>query len=385
MDKEYKVLIDLCRHYLNGDKFIFDTDVNYKKLFLYAKGHNLLGILHCAILNAKNKSDLPESFLNALENKFFDLIFLSNAQINMLEEVKTLFASAQCPYITFKGATLREYYPVPESRAMGDIDVLIKAEDRDKIKKLLISNGFDCVKENGPVYNYVKNGVLLDVHTKLISCYDTEPFCSAFDYAEFDGFDGKFDDSFHFAYLIAHMAHHFKFYGAGIKLILDLAVMLKTANIDIQKVFEYLSAVELEKFGKTVLTVCHNFFGIGYDYAIDTKNVEKYLCDCGAFGNENENKGVTVARRELEEGKKYSPFMAKLRLLFPPYKKLKEIDYIKFIDGRPWLILYAWIYRIIYNFKNRKEFTLNAVNSLDDENTQALAQKELELFKEIGL
>ena len=68
------------------------------------------------------------------------------------------------------------------------------------------------------------------------------------------------------------MAHHFKFYGAGIKLILDLAVMLRTANIDIQKVFEYLSAVELEKFGKTVLTVCHNFFGEGYDYAIDTKN-----------------------------------------------------------------------------------------------------------------
>ena len=79
--------------------------------------------------------------------------------------------------------------------------------------------------------------------------------------------------------MIAHMAHHFKFYGAGIKLILDLAVMLKTTNIDIQKVFEYLSAVKLEKFGKTVLTVCHNFFGEGYDYAIDTLNVEKYLPD----------------------------------------------------------------------------------------------------------
>lgn len=64
-------------------------------------------------------------------------------------------------------------------------------------------------------------------------------------------------------------------------------------------------------------------------------------------------------------------------------QKLKEIDYIKFIDGRPWLILYAWIYRIIYNFKNRKEFTLNAVNSLDDENTHALAQKELELLRRL--
>ncbi len=385
MDKEYKELIRICRHYLNGDKFTFDTSVDYKKLFSYAKGHNLLGILHCALLNAQNKNDLPENFLKSLENKFFDLIYLSNTQLNMLEEVKVLLKSSQRPFITFKGAVLRESYPVAESRAMGDIDILIKADDRDKVKKLLISAGFDCIKENGPVYNYTKNGALLEVHTKLISCYDTEPFCNAFDYAKFDGFEGKFDNTFHFAYLIAHTAHHFKFYGAGIKLILDFAVMLKSYDIDIQKVFEYLKAVDLEKFGKTVLTVCHNFFGEGTDYGNDTKDVEEYLCLCGAFGNENENKGVTVARRELEEGKKYSPFMTRLRLLFPPYRKLREIDYIKFIDGRPWLILYAWVYRIIYNLKNRKEFTLKAVNSLDDENTQALAQKELELFKEIGL
>ena len=62
-----------------------------------------------------------------------------------------------------------------------------------------------------------------------------------------------------------------------------------------------------------------------------------------------------------------------------------DIDYIKFINGRPWLILYAWVYRIIYNFKHKKEFMLNAVNSLDDEKTYILAQKELEMFKEIGL
>jgi hypothetical protein len=50
---------------------------------------------------------------------------------------------------------------------------------------------------------------------------DEEPFCNAFDYAVFDGFEGTFDNNFHFAYLIAHTAHHFKFYGAGIKLILS--------------------------------------------------------------------------------------------------------------------------------------------------------------------
>ena len=268
---------------------------------------------------------------------------------------------------------------------MGDIDILIKECDRNKVKKLLTSNGFDCIKQNGPVYNYVKNNVLFEIHTKLISHYDEEPFCNAFDYAVFDGFEGTFDNNFHFAYLIAHTAHHFKFYGAGIKLIVDLAIMLKNSNIDLVRVFEYLKPVGLETFGKTMLNVCNNFFGYGVNYNIDTKEVEEYLCNCGAFGNDNENNGIAIARKELEKGRKASSFMTKLRLLFPPYKKLKDIDYIKFINGRPWLILYAWVYRIIYNFKHKKEFTLNAVNSLDDEKTYILAQKELEMFKEIGL
>ena len=161
--------------------------------------------------------------------------------------------------------------------------------------------------------------------------------------------------------------------------------MLKNSNIDLVRVFEYLKPVGLETFGKTMLNVCNNFFWYGVNYNIDTKEVEEYLCNCGAFGNDNENNGIAIARKELEKGRKASSFMTKLRLLFPPYKKLKDIDYIKFINGRPWLILYAWVYRIIYNFKHKKEFMLNAVNSLDDEKTYILAQKELEMFKEIGL
>lgn len=74
----------------------------------------------------------------------------------MLKEVKTLLKASEVPYIVFKGAVLKQSYPVPESRAMGDIDILIKECDRNKVKKLLTSNGFDCIKQNGPVYNYVK-------------------------------------------------------------------------------------------------------------------------------------------------------------------------------------------------------------------------------------
>ena len=140
-----------------------------------------MGIVNCAVANAENKNDISPKFKNAVENSFFDLIYLANLQSNMLKEVKTLLKASEVPYIVFKGAVLKQSYPVPESRVMGDIDILINECDRNKVKKLLTSNGFDCIKQNGPVYNYVKNNVLFEIHTKLINHYYEEPFCNAFD------------------------------------------------------------------------------------------------------------------------------------------------------------------------------------------------------------
>lgn len=385
MDKEYSLLIELCRHYVLNEKFTFPQGADCKRLFKAARAHNLAGICHCALNNAENKDDVPQDAANAFSGIFLDTVFLYGKQSISLQKTENLLQSAQMPYIVFKGARLRELYPVPESRMMGDIDILIKKSDRDRVKKLLTQNGYACEKQNGPVYNYTENGVLTEVHTELTADYPAPCFQNPFDYAEFDGCCGTFDDSYHFAYLIAHTAHHFKFYGAGIKHILDLAVFLHTRNIDEGKTFEYLREAGLEQFGKNILSVCAKWFGVGRIYTDGTLKTEEFLCKSGAFGGENKNKGVAVVRKELESGRKYLPFMIKLRLAFPPYSKLRKIDYIKFIDGRRWLTPYAWIYRIIYNLRHKKEFMANAVGNISDENTKKEAYAELEFFKEIGL
>jgi len=64
---------------------------------------------------------------------------------------------------------------------------------------------------------------------------------------------------------------------------------------------------------------------------------------------------------------------------------LKNIPYISFIEGRPYLIGAAWIYRLYYNFKNRKEFVKLATSSIGSDETKNLAKKELDYFEEIGL
>ena len=104
----------------------------------------------------------------------------------------------------------------------------------------------------------------------------------------------------------------------------------------------------------------------------------------GAFGNINRNKAAVVKRKAIEDGHD-SNFMTKLTLLLPSYKKMKNIPYVKFIDGRPYLLPFAWIYRIIYNFKNKKDFVKEATSNLDGDETRQEAQKEIDYFEEIGL
>lgn len=385
MKKEEKLLIELCRCYVFEKTVGLDKDIDWQRLYHLAVAHNLVAVCHCALSRANNKNIIPNECLSAIRNKFLDAVYLHEKQMNCVDEIKDILTTCNTPYILFKGSRLKSIYPVAESRLMGDIDIVIEPENQSKVKNKLINASYKCVAQNGPVFNYSKDNILIEVHTKLINDYHEKAFSKPFEHASFDGCEGSFDNNFHFAYLIAHTAHHFKFYGAGIKMILDLAVMQKCCDIDFNVVFNYLQEINLEAFGKVILSVCSKWFGIGIRYVNDVAQVEEYLCTSGAFGGENKNKGIAIARKELEKGNSLSPFMLKLRLAFPSYDKLKDIDYIRFINGRPWLTPYAWCYRFFYNIKNRRALMTGALSSLKDEKTKSLANEELRLFEEIGL
>lgn len=388
MARDY--LITVLSAYLYKEKIVLDDSIDYAELLEIAKNHNLLAIVFSVIKQADNRNIVPQSIYKVMEDSFFDSIFRYEAQKIGINALTTTLSNAGIYHTLFKGAVIREHYPVPEVRAMGDIDVLIKPEDRDTVKKLLCDNGYDAINTNGPVYDYKKDDILIEMHTKIISGKvgnaDAENgFLDAMDHCEFDRYTGVLEPSYHFAYLITHMAHHFWFYGAGAKLVLDLAVMLKTYDIDIKYVEEKMDSIGLLTFTKTILTLCHKWFGVGQAYDIDVKNTEDFLLSYGAFGNANRDKAVVIQRKELEEGKRNSATMTRLRLLFPSYEKMKNIPYISFIEGRPWLTPYAWGYRLFYNLKHKKEFVKSATASIGSKETSESAQSELIYFEEIGL
>ena len=229
------ILIKLCRAFADGEQVTLDGEIDYKELYSLSKSHNLSPVIFCVLNTAQNRDIVPRESLKAFENDFLDAVALSDFQSALTAEIDALYEKENIRHVFFKGAAIRELFPVPEARVMTDIDVLIDLENRDRVKKLLIENGFRCENSNGNVYEYTKNGLLCEVHTKIISgkigSSDVEAaFSDAINHAEFDGARGTLDDDYHTAYLIAHIAHHFWFYGAGVKMLLDLAVILKRAH-----------------------------------------------------------------------------------------------------------------------------------------------------------
>lgn len=390
MTEEKDYLVKLCSDFLNGKNSNLEESIDYSMLFELSNAHNLSAVAFSVIKNAPNKSIIDDAVFKKFEDDFYNAVFRYSLQGSVIEELSSIFEKNEIKHIFFKGAQIRDYYPVPEARVMGDVDVLIYPESRDRAKEILCENGYELVNSNGPVYDYSKNGVTVEVHTKIISgkvgSSNAETcFLDAMEHAKFDGFRGKLDNNYHFAYLLTHIAHHFWFYGAGVKLILDLATFQRAENIELKAVFEKMREIGLEDFSKVVISVCKKWFDEGEIFVDDTKTTERFLLSFGAFGNLNRNKAAVVERKELEEGKETSRFMTKLRLAFPPYEKLKNIPYISFIEGRPYLIGAAWSYRFYYNFKNRRDFVKKATGSIGNEQTKDLAKKELDYFEEIGL
>ena len=71
------------------------------------------------------------------------------------------------PYAFFKGYELRELYPVPELRTMGDVDVLVRDEDLERTAEVLCGLGYQKEEGGSAVWALKKDNFSYEVHRRL--------------------------------------------------------------------------------------------------------------------------------------------------------------------------------------------------------------------------
>ncbi len=405
MTREQRFLLNSLADFCNGRTTAKPVNpVDFKKLYQEAAGQNLEGLLYGQYKKWLLQTNEQKAFHQAL----LDHVFLSANRADLLREIADRFRKAGIFFICMKGAVFRNYYPIPELRSMGDIDIIIRPEDREASDRILREDmGLQRIIDNHAVWTYWTGMFVFEVHDHmfyehLVNQFDYQAyFDSVWDHTRKEavfGFSSENmsipDENFHFLYLMAHTAKHVINNGSGFRAYLDMVTICsaKGSEMNWDQIRCELEKMGLLEFTKTCFSLCESWFGVQMPLGtVKLENnfyqmiTEKSFTD-GVFGLHNtENQGAKAAKEITHTGKPYLTSSLKLTIqkIFPPYRDMQLIPWYAWVDGKPWLLPAAWIYRWGYCLVNKRKHTADLLTEPFAKRSEI--EKRQELIRNWGL
>lgn len=283
---ETQILCDLLRTSLRGETpeqlcgQIADTEVSpaecLEKVCEQANAHAVLPMIYDGLTAQGSLSDAMQQKLTVksvqVVNQSYRLLFLSKYVVGLLEE-------AGIETVVIKGSATAEYYPVPELRKAGDVDlVFFSWESVERAVEVLVQHGF-MEKERQPAQHHivVENAEHIDVelHGMLAEPFDNEKVnkilaellqeckshvirqeCMGVELPVLAG-------AYHGLELLLHCLQHFLRAGFGLKLLCDWVVFWQSTPVSEQESFVKLcKRLQVQGFVSAITGVCVNYLGL---------------------------------------------------------------------------------------------------------------------------
>lgn len=325
-----------------------------------AQMQNLLPVL--AYMNKKWRLFSEESLNARLNRQLRQTIFIHTQRCAAFEDLSRTLSQAGVDHLPVKGWYLRRLYPVPELRTFGDIDLLIRREDRQAVHNLMLHLGYAAKEDWEPTYSYLRDLEFYEIHTNLMDgSLDGRSdlpayFAGAWSHARLrEGRRWEPELDFHFLYTVCHLAKHLYSSGAGLRMYLDAALYIRAHNdaLDWSRIRQEMEHLGLSAFLDTVLTACESWFGVcaGCSFA-RVEAVDEllgYALDADLFGKLRDHSVIQMRNRRESAGSDGRQSAVK-RILFPPYEAL--VKRYTYIEGRKWLIPVALVHRAAVNVRN---------------------------------
>lgn len=357
-----KCLSDFCK----GEKTDPPSEeMEIKLLFQMAEKHSLAGVIY-----VQCKSWIKDTeVMNGLSKDFMGDVFFSVNRQEMLRELTEKLLQKNISFVCMKGGVIRDSWPIPELRTMGDIDLIIQKKDRSKVDSIMLSElKFSKMVDNHSVWTYYFGPLEIEIHDHMFY----EHLANDYDYRSY--FDKIWENTchgnvfgveaenlyiptpeFHFLYLITHTAKHFINNGVGLRAFMDMVFLTRDTN---EMNWEWLES-ELEKikllgFTKVCFLLCEKWFNVqmplsGYTMSDEFfEGITDKVFRDGVFGLDNPQNEAAHSAKELKRSKHSYVFGAislTIKKLFPSYQNMQLIPWYSWVDGRPWLLPAAWFYR----------------------------------------
>lgn len=354
---------------------------DHPALLRTAQLQNLLPVL--AYMDKKWTLFSDETLRAHLGRQLRQTLFVHTQRYAAFEALSAALSGAGIDHMPVKGWYLRHLYEVPEIRTFGDIDVLIRREDREKAHQLMLAQGFTVRSDWEPTYTYARGVELYELHTNLMDAsLDGRSdlpayFLNAWSHASLrEGRCYEPEREFHFLYTLCHLAKHLYSGGAGLRMYLDAALFIRThgSAMDWTAIRREMTSLGLSDFLDTVLTACESWLGVTapWDFVrVDAaEELLTYTLDADLFGKLRDSSTVQMRNRRQSRDSDGKAAAVK-RILFPPYEAL--VKRYTYIEGRKWLIPAALVHRAAVNLKNLGDRTerIRTIAKTDRESVDA--------------
>lgn len=350
MNNNQQYFISILSNYINDNPVNVQYDINYTELFYLAQIHSVTGIL--SAMNRKYDLGFPDEYVKRMNTCMYSSVSMSVMWDKIYSEISATLSNNKIKNIVVKGPVVKRYYPDPDLRTMGDIDLIVHRNDMPRAIKIMKSLGFECEEGCVDEYKFMRKGICVELHEDLTS----KDFGTGIDYKA--AMQGLFDnvknsgeyiqelkDEYHLIYLLLHIAQHLISEGCGVRQIMDIALILKNNCIDFNELWEELDRLKLTDFAHCIFYLCSKWFDVKIDDFVMDEEVyavlSNHIITGGVFGHAIDRQNNLIMRENLYNGNKIHSL---LKRIFPNVSEARSK--VIWFRNKPTILLpAAWVYR----------------------------------------
>lgn len=378
--KEYFVYLLSC--FLSGNQ-PEGREADFKELYRLADIHDVGAII------AQEISLLPPEYQpDAQYHSYFRQVIGRTLQsyekkLKAYQFIQQFLEKYQFDHLFVKGILVKDYYPIPEFRTSGDIDIIIRPDELPRLKSVLEQAEIHIV-------DYVTETITVRIFDTMIEIHSTadvlsDYFDNIFTLCEkISDYSYQLNEYDHLLYVLCHLAKHLSYRGAGIRMLMDMdAVIRGNKHFDAERFLLLCEKAGVKKTAQVILSLCHLWFDTPVSAYIDFKENETLLhqletvfLDGGSFGYESS----AIPAKYYEAGQTNSKFLILLKMAFPSRDYLK-IAY-PYYQKHWYLYPIARMNRLIDGlFKKRK----NTSDALKQIRSDSQITVQLQLLQELDI
>lgn len=358
---EQQTVLALLRASLWNSRESFSPEADWQVIETIAKEQAVIPLVYNGTVTAK--LNIPSELSDKWKKRTMYGVMKNERLMCAQEQIITQLTQNGIPCVVLKGSSVSRYYPAPDLRVLGDVDVLISKENIEKATDILQQLGYVLHGADHDFHlGFSRKDAYVEVHYDVTSLPDnlagqltrleTAHFLESTDSAALTSHTFPvLTETNQALSLLLHMVRHMYETGIGLRQMCDWAMFLASPDSDVfaQSTLPVLSRCGLLQYANAATAVCISYLGLPHSHAAWCK-IDEDICSaflesvfCGGnMGRADKNGMSTLFTDSKSIGTNHSSGKAVI-------SNLNALCHKNFPSASRFLILrpFLWIYLVI--------------------------------------